>query len=275
MDIELLKTFLEVSKSRHFGRAAELLYITQSAVSFRIKQLESKLGVTLLNRHRNNIHLTPAGERLIPYANNLLNLWKVAKKEVIYTKKNHKLSIGASACLWESYLTSWLKLIYQKKPDIYLDIRIAPLNMLIKQLYENQLDVLITTEVPKIADLISKQIGHLSLKIVKSSKKIFDQYNSNKYNFIKIDWGIDFFIHDNSLQMFPILITSSAHLTRHLLHLINACALLPIHWTDLYKEELIAISNLSVITRPLCAIWLPTNDYQSEIHQLLNLTKIF
>lgn len=73
MNIALLKTFLEVSKTRHFGRAAELLYLTQSAVSFRIKQLESKLGVTLLHRHRNNIHLTPAGERLIPYANNLLN----------------------------------------------------------------------------------------------------------------------------------------------------------------------------------------------------------
>ncbi|WWO97405.1 MAG: HTH-type transcriptional regulator HdfR [Candidatus Dasytiphilus stammeri] len=273
MNIELLKTFLEVSKTRHFGRAAELLYLTQSAVSFRIKQLESKLGVTLLNRHRNNIHLTPAGERLIPYANNLLNTWKIAKKEVIHTKKHPKLSIGASASLWETYLTSWIKLIYQIQPDIHLDIRIAPRNMLIKQLYEHQLDILITTEVPKIADLISKPIGHISLKIVKSSKTNFDQ--NNKYQFIKLDWGIDFFIHDheNLIQIFPILITSSAHLTRHLLPLINACALLPIHWTDLYKEELTALSNFPIISRSLCAIWLPTNDHQTQIHQLLNLTK--
>ena len=34
VDTELLKTFLEVSKTRHFGRAAESLYLTQSAVSF-------------------------------------------------------------------------------------------------------------------------------------------------------------------------------------------------------------------------------------------------
>ncbi|SUC17946.1 transcriptional regulator HdfR [Proteus mirabilis] len=44
MDTELLKTFLEVSKTRHFGRAAESLYLTQSAVSFRIRQLETQLG---------------------------------------------------------------------------------------------------------------------------------------------------------------------------------------------------------------------------------------
>ncbi len=45
MDTELLKTFLEVSRTRHFGRAAESLYLTQSAVSFRIRQLENQLGV--------------------------------------------------------------------------------------------------------------------------------------------------------------------------------------------------------------------------------------
>jgi LysR family transcriptional regulator, flagellar master operon regulator len=45
VDTELLKTFLEVSRTRHFGRAAESLYLTQSAVSFRIRQLENQPGV--------------------------------------------------------------------------------------------------------------------------------------------------------------------------------------------------------------------------------------
>ena len=68
MDTELLKTFLEVGHTRHFGKAAENLYLTPSAVSFRIKQLESLLGVELFSRHRNNIQITPAGERMLPYA---------------------------------------------------------------------------------------------------------------------------------------------------------------------------------------------------------------
>lgn len=80
MDTELLKTFLEVSRTRHFGRAAESLYLTQSAVSFRIRQLENQLGANLFTRHRNNIRLTPAGERLLPYAETLMSTWQLAKK---------------------------------------------------------------------------------------------------------------------------------------------------------------------------------------------------
>lgn len=72
MDTELLKTFLEVSRTRHFGRAAESLYLTQSAVSFRIRQLENQLRESF-TRHRNNIRLTAAGEKLLPYAETLMS----------------------------------------------------------------------------------------------------------------------------------------------------------------------------------------------------------
>ena len=97
MDTELLKTFLEVSRTRHFGRAAEALYLTQSAVSFRIRQLENQLGVNLFTRHRNNIRLTPAGEKLLPYAETLMNTWQAARKEVAHTSRHNEFSIGASA----------------------------------------------------------------------------------------------------------------------------------------------------------------------------------
>lgn len=68
MDTELLKTFLEVSRTRHFGRAAESLYLTQSAVSFRIRQLENQLGANLFTRHRNNIRLPASGFYPMPKA---------------------------------------------------------------------------------------------------------------------------------------------------------------------------------------------------------------
>lgn len=95
MDTELLKTFLEVSRTRHFGRAAEALYLTQSAVSFRIRQLENQLGVNLFTRHRNNIRLTPAGEKLLPYAETLMNTWQAARKEVAHTSRHNEFSIGS------------------------------------------------------------------------------------------------------------------------------------------------------------------------------------
>ena len=47
MDIRFLTTFIEVAKTRHFGKAAENLYLTQSAVSARIKLLEEYFHTTL------------------------------------------------------------------------------------------------------------------------------------------------------------------------------------------------------------------------------------
>ena len=44
MDIDLLRTFVEVSSTRHFGKAAQNLFVTQSAVSARIRLLERTLG---------------------------------------------------------------------------------------------------------------------------------------------------------------------------------------------------------------------------------------
>lgn len=108
MDTELLKTFLEVSRTRHFGRAAESLYLTQSAVSFRIRQLENQLGVNLFTRHRNNIRLTAAGEKLLPYAETLMSTWQAARKEVAHTSRHNEFSIGASASLWECMLNQLL-----------------------------------------------------------------------------------------------------------------------------------------------------------------------
>ena len=172
MDTELLKTFLEVSRTRHFGRAAESLYLTQSAVSFRIRQLETQLGANLFTRHRNNIRLTPAGERLLPYAENLMSTWQMAKKEVVRSLQHTELSIGATASLWEAYLTPWLQALYSQREALRLEARVALRHSLVKQLHERQLDLLITTEPPKMDELSSQLLGNFSYDFLHQRNKI-------------------------------------------------------------------------------------------------------
>lgn len=267
MDTELLKTFLEVSRTRHFGRAAEALYLTQSAVSFRIRQLENQLGVNLFTRHRNNIRLTSAGERLLPYAESLMSTWMMAKKEVAHTQQHHELSIGASASLWEAYLTPWLQTLYENRESLHLEARIAQRHLLVKQLHERQLDLLITTEAPKMDELTSQQIGHISLALYRSRKSD----KKEKYDYIKLEWGADFHQHESYLagaDDVPVLTTTSAHLTRQLLHTTGACAFLPDLWGKEYAD-LILIPDTPVAVRPLYAVWLQNSDQQTHIRQLL------
>ncbi|MBJ7223119.1 MULTISPECIES: HTH-type transcriptional regulator HdfR [unclassified Brenneria] len=267
MDTELLKTFLEVSRTRHFGRAAESLYLTQSAVSFRIRQLETQLGANLFTRHRNNIRLTPAGERLLPYAESLIGTWQLAKKEVVRSQQHSLLSIGATASLWEAYLTPWLQSLYQQRPLLQLEARIALRHSLVKQLHERQLDLLITTEQPKMDELASQLLGNFSLSLFTSGAHETNQ----PLPYIKLEWGADFHQQENRLlasEQHPILTTTSAHLTRQLLATIGGCAFLPSHWAQQYSHLRVS-EDIPAVVRPFYAVWLQNSDQQTLIRQLL------
>ncbi|WP_127957517.1 HTH-type transcriptional regulator HdfR [Serratia microhaemolytica] len=269
MDTELLKTFLEVSKTRHFGRAAESLYLTQSAVSFRIRQLENQLNANLFTRHRNNIRLTAAGEKLLPYAEDLINIWQQAKKEVVRSAQRNQLMIGAAASLWEAYLTPWLTKLYQHQPGLQLEARIAPRHALVKQLHERELDLLITTEPPKMDELESQRLGDFTLRLFASPHA-----NSQLLlPYIKLEWGADF--HQQERERLardtqPILTTTSAHLTCQLLETTPGCAFLPAQWQASYPT-LIMVNNTPPIVRPLYAVWRQHSEQQLLIAQLLQI----
>jgi len=267
LDTELLKTFLEVSRTRHFGRAAEALYLTQSAVSFRIRQLETQLGMSLFTRHRNNIRLTPAGERLLPYAENLMSTWQLAKKDVTRSLQHNLLSIGATASLWEAWLGQWLQLLYQQRPELQLEARIALRHALITQLHERQLDLLITTEAPKMEELTSQLLGNFTLSLFSASVPP----KEGERPYIRLEWGADFHTHESRLlegHPLPLMSTTSALLARSLLPITQACVFLPSHWAGLYPD-LDIVTDIPPVVRPLYAVWLQNSDQRTLIRQLL------
>ncbi|MCQ3784414.1 HTH-type transcriptional regulator HdfR [Salmonella enterica subsp. enterica serovar Indiana] len=270
VDTELLKTFLEVSRTRHFGRAAEALYLTQSAVSFRIRQLENQLGVNLFTRHRNNIRLTTAGEKLLPYAETLMNTWQAARNEVAHTSRHNEFSIGASASLWECMLNAWLGRLYQlQEPQsgLQFEARIAQRQSLVKQLHERQLDLLITTEAPKMDEFSSQLLGHFTLALYCSSPA----RKKSELNYLRLEWGPDFQQHETGLiaaDEVPVLTTSSAELARQQLSALNGCSWLPVNWAN-EKGGLHTVADSATLSRPLYAIWLQNSDKYSLICDLL------
>jgi DNA-binding transcriptional LysR family regulator len=267
VDTELLKTFLEVSRTRHFGRAAEALYLTQSAVSFRIRQLENQLGVNLFTRHRNNIRLTPAGEKLLPYAETLMNTWQAARKEVAHTSRHNEFSIGASASLWECMLNGWLSRLYQVQTNLQFEARIAQRQSLVKQLHERQLDLLITTEAPKMDEFSSQLLGHFTLALYSAEPA----RTKADLNYLRLEWGPDFQQHEVGLiasDDVPSLTTSSAELARQQLGPLNGCTWLPMVWAK-DKGGLHAVTDSITLSRPLYAIWLQNSDKQTQIRDIL------
>ena len=158
MDIELLRTFLVVQQTRHFARAAEQLYLTPSAVSFRIRQLEGELGTALFHRRRSNIELTAAGERLHQPAQALLDEW-ARTRQLVNPEASvpTRLQLAAELPLWELALSPQLAQLAQRWPTIHWQIvppPAAPLSALIGQ----QLDLLLSAEAVATKGVISHRL---------------------------------------------------------------------------------------------------------------------
>ncbi|MBL8074467.1 MAG: LysR family transcriptional regulator [Nitrospira sp.] len=72
MTLAELQYVVAVAQERHFGRAAERVFVTQPALSLAIKKLEDDLGVTIFERRQNKVELTPLGEQIIHQAQRVL-----------------------------------------------------------------------------------------------------------------------------------------------------------------------------------------------------------
>ncbi len=79
MDTRLLRQFVTVAETLHFGRASEACHISPSALSRGIRQLEAAVGVRLLQRDNRTVSLTHEGSLFLAYARDTLTQWDVIR----------------------------------------------------------------------------------------------------------------------------------------------------------------------------------------------------
>lgn len=185
MDLRFLDTFLEVATTRHFGKAAENLYLTQSAVSARIKSLEEHFNVALFVRNRNSILLTSAGEKLIPFAESMSESMNQARKSL---SENDMASLVCAATPNASELALHDFITQVKSGFATVSIRAEILNtdQLSRQLHERIVDIALTTDPIKSDDVEN-------ILIMSSPVSIYALNNINEddvfSNYLHLDWG--------------------------------------------------------------------------------------
>lgn len=280
MDIELLKTFLEVRTTRHFGKAAENLYLTQAAVSARVRQLEDYLGVQLFIRMRNNIQLTSEGERLVPHAETMLVAWSRARQDVaLKLEQKHQINIGTTPGLWHYTLQGKLPLIQSSFPALALRAESHSGDELLRLLIERVLDIVLLYEAPTLPELQSTSLGKLKLTLMTSAPDVSVK-TALQSNYVYVDWGTSFGIfHAKKFGDAPpaILHTNMAYIAESFICENPASAYLPESLLDNDKAKNIsAIKGAPTFSRNVYAVYRSNSeraDVMKEIMPYLNLEK--
>jgi len=138
-----LQVFHAVAKQMSFTKAAEVLYMTQPAVTFQIKQLEEHFNTRLFERGHGRISLTPAGEVVLKYAEKILGMSQELETRVreMTGRLSGPLLIGASTTIAEFLLPPVLGEFKAQHPEVQAKLTVANSEAIENRVAEHTLDL--------------------------------------------------------------------------------------------------------------------------------------
>ena len=191
-----LKTFLQVARLGSFRRAADELFVTQAAVTSRIKTLEEWLGFDVFLRHRRGADLTEQGERFIDYARNAIDIIEHGKEEArrVKTYRAH-YRFMSQFLLLEGFSLDWVDWMKVHAPDVSISIDSSHAMAAAKEMASGLLDLAVGYQYKATSGLVFETLFTEKLILVTSFPNADDWRN----NFVPIGWDDEF---DNEQRRF-------------------------------------------------------------------------
>lgn len=183
MELKYLQTFRTVVDEGGFSKAAEKLNYTQSTITFQIGQLEQELSTSLFEKIGRKMILTKAGERLIPYVDEILqSVDKLRFFEDDLSECQGDLHIGIAESLLCYHFSPILKEFHQRAPKARLFLRSMNCYEIRNELLNGTLDLGVFYE--DVAgfgsNLTVHPLGSYSMKLVASAetKKLYPDFTT-------------------------------------------------------------------------------------------------
>lgn len=187
MDVNRVRTFLEIVHSGSFLKASEHLNVTQTTVSARIRTLEEELGRQLFIRNRNGAQLTPSGREFERFAQSFVQVWERARHQLaIPSGRTSVIALGGELSLWNPLLLDWLVWMKTAEPKIAIHAHVGVPDQLLEQLRTGVLDIAVLYA-PKLlpgfkVDLLLEEQLVLVRRKVPETEDGGDDY-------VYVDWG--------------------------------------------------------------------------------------
>ncbi len=160
MTLSELKYIVALCQQRHFGRAAEQCNVSQPTLSVAIKKLESELGISLFERSKNSVNVTPLGEKIVRQAQVVLEGARSLKELAAGGKNQLKgpLKIGAIFTIGPYLYPHLIPQVQTLAPDMPLYIEEDYTRNLRKKLRDGELDIIVIALPFTEADVVCKPL---------------------------------------------------------------------------------------------------------------------
>jgi LysR family transcriptional regulator, flagellar master operon regulator len=201
LDLQLIRTFLEVAGSGSFGSAAGRLYVTQSAVSLRVQRLEDQLGRPLFDRTKGGVSLTSAGREFRGFATMILRNWEQARQRVsALDAAPTTLAVAAQPSLWPRFGFRWLDRLREDLPDVAIRAEMARPDALAQLILSGGVQAILSYEAVVRPGLATEALMEDQLVLVSPWEDATVDGLVGRY--AMVDWGPDFQrAHDDALPM--------------------------------------------------------------------------
>lgn len=181
MELKEIKYFLAIAEYNNMSLAAEKLFVTQPALSHFLSKLESSLGVKLFNKQSNNsLQLTEAGQIYLEAAKKINDIQQIALRQLADQKGNseHPIWIGLSSEHATKLLTNSLNALYEKYPNIRVNIMHHTVSDLLLHLNNNKLDFAYSAFKNKDPKLQYISFGHIEVDLIVPASHSLAKYGS-------------------------------------------------------------------------------------------------
>lgn len=150
MNLHQLQYFEVLAKTQHYGKAADILHISQPSLSKAISLLEEELHVTLFEKDGRNIKITYAGEIYLEYVQHTLDALHAGNEAISnFSTVQETLSIGCIApFLCDNPLSTYITNLIQPESNCKLSIKVSQSNTLISGIKQGKYDFIITSFSP-------------------------------------------------------------------------------------------------------------------------------
>ena len=195
IDYNLYKIFLYLFEEKSISKTAAKLYVSQPAISYSLKELESQLGYTLFYRNSKGIEPTNEAKELYSYVSTAFNIFKDAEEHI---KNLNDLNIGCirigtPSHIGVSYLSSYIAEFRKLYPGIKFEI--------ISKSTKDMVEMLETRKLDFIVDTLPIDSKKKVTKITVAKLKNCFAYNKNSMKNVTIETEKD-------LQKYPLVLPS-------------------------------------------------------------------